>query len=712
MTKKKHLDLPTFPPLARLFPDHPVPDEQELSFEFQGLAITLAELALNPKNPTPFTVVVKGSWGRGKTTLLRRAKYLVENPLEVSDRHALRSAKTLWFNAWKYPTEETVMAGLLGALLDHFRTGSLKEQLAHLVAAHKGSMLGKVLALAAPGGLGGLAGGEGVGSQFSEVEKKRAFHDSFRDLFEQLSLTLFEPSLAGRDLKNLSSELRWTQERQKTQVLAVFLDDLDRCKPQRVQEVLEAVSLFLDLPGVCFFMGVDWERLVGNLPPAIKDQGDHYLEKIVQVVLDLPEVSAGGAEDYVRRLVEAGDLEAILSPAGGDSELETVAKALESKHPRHIKRFLNDLSMTLAVLRNTGKLGDEPGQVDEATIFAWHLLSEVLSPEAWREVRAAEGNARGFLRRAMDQLEKEEPATGNGGAANEWRWLSGERLPERHLKALYDLEADSLHALVHFATPAAAAEPGPVTRSGRVDLFDIDSRAWVRLEGAPSFRMGSDKENEKSHHPVALSSYCISRYPITNSDYAHYVRETGKQPPQHWEGGEIPEGKERHPVVYVSWKDAVAFCTWLTSKLPGDEAPRGKVTLPSEAQWEFAARGAERWEYPWGSGEPTEELANFGGNVGDTTPVDAYPGGVSLETGIHDLAGNVLEWCADGYGPYPEEVEEPNPIRLPEASSCVLRGGSFYFLSSFLRGASRDGYHPGRRNGYIGFRVVWVVAED
>lgn len=160
------------PVLARLFPDLPVDDGEELQFEFEGPARTLAELALNPDNRTPFTVVVKGGWGRGKTTLLLRAKWLLEHPDEVAPAGARRQVETLWFNAWKYPCEDTVLAGLLGALLDKLHKGKLGEQLKVLIDSYKGSLVGKVLYLAAPAPVKDLFGGEGLRSRFSPVSPR------------------------------------------------------------------------------------------------------------------------------------------------------------------------------------------------------------------------------------------------------------------------------------------------------------------------------------------------------------------------------------------------------------------------------------------------------------------------------------------------------------------------------------------------------------
>ena len=349
-----------------------------------------------------------------------------------------RRVETLWFNAWKYPNEDTVLAGLLGALLDRLHKGGLVDQLKVLVDSYKGSIVRSVLRAAAPAGLKELIGGVELTDRFSPVEEKRAFHDTFRDLFNQVSRLLFEGALAVRDTGGLAEDHLWSPEKQRRETLAIFLDDLDRCRQERVAEVLEAINLFLDLPGVCFYLGIDWERLVAVLPEPVRKQGDQYLEKIVQVALDLPAVSAGGAESYVRSLVQGSYLGEVLAAGTGgelpDAAFAVVAGALESRHPRHIKRFLNDLAMTLGVLRNAGKLGAAEDQVEESVVLAWHLLSEILPPEKWREVRALPGNARTYLLESAARA-KAEPGAKEEGAPEALR-LRASGFAEGHLGRL------------------------------------------------------------------------------------------------------------------------------------------------------------------------------------------------------------------------------------------------------------------------------------
>jgi formylglycine-generating enzyme required for sulfatase activity len=185
---------------------------------------------------------------------------------------------------------------------------------------------------------------------------------------------------------------------------------------------------------------------------------------------------------------------------------------------------------------------------------------------------------------------------------------------------------------------------------------------WIEIP-AGAFMMG---EGEKTCQ-VKLPDYAIARVPITNAQYQLFVAATKQSTPKHWADGRIPKGLESHPVVNVSWHDAIAFCQWLSQVT-------GKViTLPSEAEWEKAARGdKDTRAYPWGDTfdrlrRNTRELG-----IGSTTPVGIFPDGAS-PYGVLEMSGNVWEWCRNKYDdPDDEEIDQSNAGR-------VVRGGAWDF---------------------------------
>jgi len=205
----------------------------------------------------------------------------------------------------------------------------------------------------------------------------------------------------------------------------------------------------------------------------------------------------------------------------------------------------------------------------------------------------------------------------------------------------------------------------------------------------------ADLDNEYPQHTRTLAPFRICRTPTTNAQYQQFVESTGYPAPGHWPGGRVPLALLEHPVVYVDWHDANAFCRW------------ARVQLPSEAQWEKAARGVDGRQWPWGQQLPDLTLANYAQdmNGGATRPVGRYPLGASAY-GLLDMAGNVWEWVSSAYRSYPFEPEDgrENPA-LPEQR--VLRGGSFYSdQARYLRCATRSMSYPHRRRDHIGFRVL------
>jgi formylglycine-generating enzyme required for sulfatase activity len=236
---------------------------------------------------------------------------------------------------------------------------------------------------------------------------------------------------------------------------------------------------------------------------------------------------------------------------------------------------------------------------------------------------------------------------------------------------------------------------------------------WVEVP-AGEFWLGSDKgrEAEKPVHQIFLETFKIARVPITNAQYQFFVEATGHQPPRHWEDGRLPRGLESHPVVNVTWHDALAYCRWLA------EVTGQPVTLPTEAQWEKAARGhQDHREYPWGNEWDKTKCDAWELGLGETTPVGIFPDGAS-PYGCLDMAGNVWEWTSSLWGQRKEDKAElqysypydPTDGRENlEAGDDVLRvvrGGSFDIDQCYARCAARYWFDPHYGDWFYGFRVV------
>ena len=224
---------------------------------------------------------------------------------------------------------------------------------------------------------------------------------------------------------------------------------------------------------------------------------------------------------------------------------------------------------------------------------------------------------------------------------------------------------------------------------------------------ASEFLMGSDPQKdpeargfEQPQHTLYLPDYYLAKTPVTNAQYLAFVQSTGYERPQHWEDKKPPRGKEDHPVGYVSWHDAVVYCRWLA------EVTGKPYRLPTEAEWEKAARGTDGRIYPWGGQWDKARCNSWEGGKYDTTPVGAYSQGAS-PYGLLDMAGNVWEWTSSLWKEYPyDPTDGRENSEAGDKDLRVVRGGAFYPDQGIVRCALRRGDFPDVRNYRSGFRVV------
>ena len=248
-------------------------------------------------------------------------------------------------------------------------------------------------------------------------------------------------------------------------------------------------------------------------------------------------------------------------------------------------------------------------------------------------------------------------------------------------------------AVDHYVGFRLAARPGAALTLA-LEMVDVpEGEVALGNDRRPS--AGACLPDEAPQHALSLPSVGVGVTPVTNAQYAMFVADTGYPAPPHWPDGVPPEALAEHPVTYVDWFDARAFCSW------------AGVRLPTEAEWEKAARGTDGRLYPWGDDEPQPAVANFGGGPkhGGTTAVTAHPAGAS-PYGLLDTAGNVWEWASSAYAPYPYDADDGREDPGSDAPRA-LRGGSYASPGPrHVRCASRSRSAPGRRSPHIGFRVA------
>jgi toxoflavin biosynthesis protein ToxD len=207
-------------------------------------------------------------------------------------------------------------------------------------------------------------------------------------------------------------------------------------------------------------------------------------------------------------------------------------------------------------------------------------------------------------------------------------------------------------------------------------------------------------EKECPEYTMRMNRYGLSVYPVTNAEYAIFLEETEHLDiPQAWLFGRLPREKSNHPVHTIRPESADAYAVWLSGKTGR------KFRLPSEAEWEYAAAGPKRFDYPWGNVflpgiVNTAELGLF-----DTTPVGCFPEGNSF-FGIKDMAGNVEEYVADTYEPYPGGRVIEDALYKIDPNYRVARGGSFTRFRDLARTRRRHGWNKNSPVYVMGFRLA------
>ena len=212
----------------------------------------------------------------------------------------------------------------------------------------------------------------------------------------------------------------------------------------------------------------------------------------------------------------------------------------------------------------------------------------------------------------------------------------------------------------------------------------------VKLAGG-EFQMGAAEPiggNDSGTRRVRVSPFYLQQHEVTSAEYRRFD-------PNH-----NPGAPDDHPVTNVSWYDAMAYAAWLGG------------SLPTEAQWELAARGQAGRAYPWGEEAPTRDRANY--NRVGTTPIGEFADGATPE-GVYDLAGNVWEWCRDGSSIARTRALRPNailvdPVGSQTTNTRVLKGGSYFNDARFLVAARRNVLHPDATESVVGFRVAWPAS--
>jgi formylglycine-generating enzyme len=253
------------------------------------------------------------------------------------------------------------------------------------------------------------------------------------------------------------------------------------------------------------------------------------------------------------------------------------------------------------------------------------------------------------------------------------------------------------------ASNGVSPQKAPVIMQPLPEIVGKDGAPMVLIP-VGEFTMGSDKgdDDEEPVHKVFLDSFYLDKFEVTNGRFAKFVEAIQSEPPWGFADKETPVLRQDQPVRWVNWMEAMGYCLWAGKR------------LPTEAEWEKAARGSDARVYPWGNDAPTLAHAVFGLKEGsDTVSAIGNRDKGKSPFGVHDLAGNLYEWTTDWYD---EQFYSKNPAINPrgpaEGSAKVQRGGSYINGAYRLRSSFRTKGDPTEHDPNVGFRCAQDVPKQ
>jgi formylglycine-generating enzyme required for sulfatase activity len=585
---------------------------------------------------TPMVVGLYGTWGIGKTSLMRQIQAELKS----------KSIGTVWFDPWRHQFDEDPIIALLQTMvmdLGRERSAGVREILATVGFA-----------------LGSAVTKNALGLSFDDVRKIGQF----------VAEEEFRVRSARIRLRQSIGELI-TKARDDGGRIVFFIDDLDRCMPDTILKMLEALKLYLGVEHCVYFLGIDHGTVRKAIDTryaqlAVRDR--EYLDKIVQIPFLIPPIAPDRALAFIESLLPerardcAGDLVDFL----GDN-------------PRAVKRFVNVLSVNLLLYESFL----ESEQVD-ARLAAALLMIQQRNETLWKQIAQRPGLYR-ELTEAGEEAEKR---------ASEAYGID----PRLH-RLIRDVgcgDDTPIDSYVHVADVAGASVRAERTLAIEPEMVIIEPGVFEM--GSPADEQDRTDAEGPQHEVTIGRRFALGKYPVTFAEYDAFCSGIGRPPPDDrgW-------GRGRRPVIMVSWHDAQAYCEWLFKET-------GKpYRLPSEAEWEYACRAGTTTPYSCAD-TITDTDANFGRKVGSTTEVGTYP---PNPWGLYDMHGNVWEWIEDvRHDTYEGAPADGSAWTDGEGkeSARVLRGGSWNNNPRLLRSAKRLWFAPDFRNNINGFRVARTLS--
>lgn len=677
--------------------DLPVKYISEDKLNFSVYCDTIYKLIQSDSHNTPLTIGIFGSWGAGKTSLMQMIQSRIRETEET------KGYLQVWFDAWKYDKEEQLWRALLLQVLVVIREvvtkdpgvktediQEIEDLAAGLYRSVEREELGDLkidwhqllkgsLETAIHVGVALVPGLNIVQKVIEDVGSKSIKDDPglLLGAIERAKTKVYIDHV--QSLEQFQNKFRYLVKNyvHKRGKLVVFIDDLDRCLPEKTIAILESLKLFLDVEDCIFILGVDPDVITRAVELKYRSFGSNvtdehakhqmlingvrYLEKIIQVPFHLPSIEHEQVRTFVETLIEKHNWPNV--------ECTNVFAIGLGDNPRQVKRAINTFLLLW-------ELAQQKTAVVKPVQLAKLVVIQNIYPDLYFILKQNP--------RLLYEIEKYYATPKRLGLKNESDAQASDYETAFMPPELLAYGNDTV--LLRLFTVHKDNEDGLKFS----DIKPDELRSYFTLVGrADSPKIASVSVKSKYIEPqvvtVGTNDFRIGKYPVTNIEYQAFVQ--NKSYPSPWGRSEYPHDKGDHPVVFVSWDDAKAYCDWLS------EQTGKKYRLPTVEEWNLAAKGPDNRKYPWGNEWNPKNANTKEFDKNDTTPVGQFSPQGDSYWGCSDMLGNVWEWSGSWFN------ENEKKYR-------ILKGYAFDMSGKQDIGKEMNWDKPESKYDNVGFRVA------